>query len=66
MCLPSEESYVVMDYATLENVEVKDEAEERMSPPNKGASSLGLSLRLQMTRNSEGRPEHIALVAESR
>ncbi|XP_046897009.1 rho guanine nucleotide exchange factor 16 [Hypomesus transpacificus] len=62
----SEESYVVMDYATLENVEVKDEAEERMSPPNKGASSLGLSLRLQMTRNSEGRPEHIALVAESR
>ena len=55
-----------MDYATLENVEVIEEAEERMSPPNKGASSLGLSLRLQMTKNSEGRLEHIALVAESR
>uniref|UniRef100_A0A4W5N5B5 Rho guanine nucleotide exchange factor (GEF) 16 n=1 Tax=Hucho hucho TaxID=62062 RepID=A0A4W5N5B5_9TELE len=63
----SEESYVVMDYATLENVEVEsaEEMEGRTSPPAKGGSAH-LSLRLLMSRNSEGRPEEIALVAESR
>ncbi|KAM7412208.1 hypothetical protein PAMA_021929 [Pampus argenteus] len=64
----SEESFVVMDYATLENVEVEvaDEAEGRMSPPAKNSSSYYLSFRLLMSRNSEGRPEQTSLVAESR
>nr|XP_046199516.1 rho guanine nucleotide exchange factor 16 [Oncorhynchus gorbuscha]XP_046199517.1 rho guanine nucleotide exchange factor 16 [Oncorhynchus gorbuscha] len=63
----SEESYLVMDYATLVNVEVEsaEELEGRTSPPAKGGSAH-LSLRLLMSRNSEGRPEEIALVAESR
>lgn len=65
--LASEESFVVMDYATLENVEVEvaDDAEGRMSPPAKNSSSH-LSFRLLMSRNSEGRPEQTCLVAESR
>ncbi|KAM7412217.1 hypothetical protein PAMA_021931 [Pampus argenteus] len=64
----SEESFVVMDYATLENVEVEvaDEAEGRMSSPAKNSSSYYLSFRLLMSRNSEGRPEQTSLVAESR
>ncbi|XP_071779709.2 rho guanine nucleotide exchange factor 16 [Centroberyx gerrardi] len=63
----SEESFVVMDYATLENVEVEvgEAVEGRMSPPAKGSSNH-LYFRLLMSRNSEGRPEQIALVAESR
>ncbi|CAK6951187.1 rho guanine nucleotide exchange factor 16 [Scomber scombrus] len=62
----SEESFVVMDYATLENVdvEVPVDAEGRMSPPAKNSSYL--SFRLLMSRNSEGRPEQTCLVAESR
>lgn len=64
----SEESFVVMDYATLENVEVEvgDDAEGRTSPPAKNSSSYYLSFRLLMSRNSEGRPEQTTLVAESR
>lgn len=62
----SEESFVVMDYATLENVEVEvgQDPEPRMSPPAK--NSHHLSFRLVMSRNSEGRAEQICLVAESR
>uniref|UniRef100_A0A3P8XKX8 Rho guanine nucleotide exchange factor (GEF) 16 n=1 Tax=Esox lucius TaxID=8010 RepID=A0A3P8XKX8_ESOLU len=58
----SEESYVVMDYATLENVEVElpEETEGRTSPQAKGGFPL-LSLRLLMSKNSEGRTEQIAL-----
>lgn len=64
----SEESFVVMDYATLENVEVEvvEEAEGKASPPARSSSSHFLSFRLMMSRNSEGRSEHISLVAESR
>ncbi|KAI3357292.1 hypothetical protein L3Q82_015741 [Scortum barcoo] len=64
----SEESFVVMDYATPENVEVEvvEEAEGQMSPPAKNSSSHYLSFRLLMSRNSEGRAEQISLVAESR
>ncbi|KAJ8016392.1 hypothetical protein DPEC_G00006750 [Dallia pectoralis] len=63
----SEESYVVMDYATLENVEVElvEETEERTSPNTKGGFPL-VSLRLLMSKNSEGRTEQITMVAESR
>ncbi|XP_029911410.1 rho guanine nucleotide exchange factor 16 [Myripristis murdjan] len=64
----SEESFVVMDYATLEKVEVEvgEEVEGRTSPPAKGSANHHLSFRLLMSRNSEGRPEQISLVAESR
>lgn len=57
-----------MDYATLENVEVEigEDGEERMSPSAKNSSSHHLSFRLLMSKNSEGRAEHISLVAESR
>ncbi|XP_056128991.1 rho guanine nucleotide exchange factor 16 [Lampris incognitus] len=62
----SEESFVVMDYATLENVESEmgKEAEGQMSPSAKGSHHL--SFRLLMNKNSEGKPEQIVLVAESR
>ncbi|KAM3871648.1 rho guanine nucleotide exchange factor 16 [Diretmus argenteus] len=62
----SEESFVVMDYATLEKVEVEvgEDVEVRMSPSAK--SNPQLHFRLLMSRNSEGRPEQISLVAESR
>ncbi|XP_026781057.3 rho guanine nucleotide exchange factor 16 [Pangasianodon hypophthalmus] len=50
----SEESYVVFDYATLENVEVEEEQADK------------LYLRLEMKPNSEGRCDQMALVAESK
>lgn len=64
----SEESFVVMDYATLENVEVEvgEDAEGRTSSPAKNSSSYYLSFKLLMSKNSEGRAEQISLVAESR
>ncbi|XP_044066425.1 rho guanine nucleotide exchange factor 16 [Siniperca chuatsi] len=64
----SEESFVVMDYATLKNVEVEvgEDAEGRMSPPAKSSSSYYLSFRLLMSKNSDGKAEQISLVAESR
>lgn len=62
----SEESFVVMDYGTLENVEVDfgEESEGCTSPSAKNSSSL--SFKLLMGQNSDGRPEHISLVAETR
>nr|XP_061803427.1 rho guanine nucleotide exchange factor 16-like [Nerophis lumbriciformis] len=64
----SEESFVVMDYATLENVEVEvsQETDSQTSSPGKNSASQYLSFRLLMSKNSEGRPERITLVAESR
>ncbi|XP_045912148.1 rho guanine nucleotide exchange factor 16 [Micropterus dolomieu] len=64
----SEESFVVMDYATLENVEVEfgEDAEGQTSPPSKNSSSHYLSFKLLMSRNSDGRAEQMSLVAESR
>ncbi|KAM9476207.1 rho guanine nucleotide exchange factor 16 isoform 2-T2 [Clarias gariepinus] len=50
----SEESYVVFDYATLENVEAEEAQADRPY------------LRLGMKPNSEGRCEHMALVAENK
>lgn len=66
--MSSEESFVVMDYATLENVEVeyREDAEGRMSSPGKNSSTFYLGFRLLMSRNSEGRTEQMCLVAESR
>ncbi|XP_077460550.1 rho guanine nucleotide exchange factor 16 [Stigmatopora argus] len=64
----SEESFVVMDYATLENleVEVSQETEAQTSSPGKNSSSQYLSFKLLMSKNSEGRAERITFVAESR
>ncbi|XP_054642363.1 rho guanine nucleotide exchange factor 16 [Dunckerocampus dactyliophorus] len=64
----SEESFVVMDYATLENVEVEvgEQTDGQTSPPSKSSSSQYLSFKLLMSKNSEGRPECTTLVAESR
>ncbi|XP_041859230.1 rho guanine nucleotide exchange factor 16 [Melanotaenia boesemani] len=63
----TEESFVVLDYATLENVEVEvgEETDVQMSPSAKTNSS-NLSFKLKMSRNSEGRSERISLVADSR
>lgn len=54
MFVRSEESYLVFDYATLENVEVGEEQADK------------LYLRLEMKPNSEGRCEQMALVAENK
>ncbi|XP_028437929.1 rho guanine nucleotide exchange factor 16 [Perca flavescens] len=62
----SEESFVVMDYATLENVEVGEDAEGRTSSPPKNSPSCSLSFRLLMSKNSDGKAERMTLVAESR
>lgn len=51
----SEESYVVLDYATVENVSVQEEL-----------SDSKLNLKLLMNPNSDSRSEHMTLVAESR
>lgn len=68
MFASSEESFVVTDYATLENVEVEygEEAEGRTSSPGRNSSNSYLGFRLLMSRNSEGRSEQIYFVAESR
>lgn len=63
----SEESFVVSDYATVENleVEVPEDSEGRTgSPPAK--NSHFLSFKLLMSKNSDGKAEHIHLVADSR
>lgn len=63
----SEESFVVTDYATVENleVEVPEDPEGRTgSPPAK--NSHFLSFKLLMNKNSDGKAEHIHLVADSR
>uniref|UniRef100_A0AAY4BAZ4 Rho guanine nucleotide exchange factor 16 n=1 Tax=Denticeps clupeoides TaxID=299321 RepID=A0AAY4BAZ4_9TELE len=52
-----EESYVVLDYATLGNVEVEVDLPGSTNP---------LYLRLRMKKNSEGRAEMMGLVAESK
>ncbi|KAI1890474.1 hypothetical protein AGOR_G00154080 [Albula goreensis] len=62
----SEDSFVVMDYATLENVEVElEESEGQSSSPIRSSSSSPYALKLLMKRNSEGRAEQIVLAAES-
>lgn len=59
---------MVMDYATLENVEVEygEEAEGRTSSPGKNSANSHLGFRLLMSKNNEGRTEQMCLVAESR
>ncbi|XP_072222304.1 rho guanine nucleotide exchange factor 16 isoform X2 [Leuresthes tenuis] len=63
----TEESFVVLDYAMLENVEVEvgEDTEGRMSPPAKNSTGH-LSFKLRMSKNSEGRSEQLSLVADSR
>lgn len=63
----SEESFVVLDYATLENIEVEmGEDGEKRAPTSPKNNSSYLSFRLLMSKNSEGRAEQISLLAESR
>ncbi|XP_015233260.1 PREDICTED: rho guanine nucleotide exchange factor 16-like [Cyprinodon variegatus] len=63
----SEESFVVLDYATLDNIQVQlgEDGEVRTSSPGKNNSHY-LSFKLRMSKNSEGKLEQISLVAESR
>lgn len=51
----SEESYVVLDYATVEKVEVEEEITDSK-----------LNLKMMMNPNSEGRCEQMIFVAESK
>ncbi|PWA30875.1 hypothetical protein CCH79_00010604 [Gambusia affinis] len=62
----SEESFVVLDYATLGNVQVEfgEDADVRTSPSK--SNSNYLSFKLRMSKNSEGKLEQISLVADSR
>ncbi|XP_030640840.1 rho guanine nucleotide exchange factor 16 [Chanos chanos] len=55
-----EESFLVLDYATTENVTVVEE------PTDTKQTSSHLYLRLRMNPNSEGRCDQILLVAESK
>ncbi|OXB78122.1 UNVERIFIED_CONTAM: hypothetical protein H355_007264 [Colinus virginianus] len=60
----SEESYTVMNYATLDQVSVdKMETTEPPSPPPTRAG--GYLLRVTMERDSEGRREEVLLSAET-
>ncbi|XP_035237898.1 rho guanine nucleotide exchange factor 16 [Anguilla anguilla] len=62
----SEDSYVVMDYATLENVEVELlHSNGQLSPPIKQSGSSPFTMKLLMKRKSDGRAEQIVLAAES-
>ncbi|XP_072305015.1 rho guanine nucleotide exchange factor 16 [Eucyclogobius newberryi] len=62
----SEESFVVTDYATLENVEVEvpEDLDGKTGSPAKNTHYL--SFKLLMSKNSDGKAEHIHLVADSR
>ncbi|NWU61170.1 ARHGG factor, partial [Pterocles burchelli] len=59
----SEESYTVMNYATLDQVTVEkmENAEPPSPPPGKG----GHLLRVVMEKDSEGRREEVVLSAET-
>ncbi|XP_024149508.1 rho guanine nucleotide exchange factor 16 [Oryzias melastigma] len=61
----TEETFVVLDYATLENVHVESavETDVQTSSPTK---STPLTFKLLMSKNSDGRSEQISLVADSR
>ncbi|XP_048873172.1 rho guanine nucleotide exchange factor 16 [Brienomyrus brachyistius] len=62
----SEESFTVIDYATMDNVEVElDCSDKQPSQSSKTGSSSLFPLKLVMKKNSEGRTEQIALAAES-
>ncbi|XP_048877669.1 rho guanine nucleotide exchange factor 16-like [Brienomyrus brachyistius] len=62
----SEETYVVMDYAMLENLEVEAAQWEGQSSPSlKQGGSSPYPLKILMKKNSEGREEQMLLAAES-
>ncbi|CAL8278069.1 unnamed protein product [Boreogadus saida] len=63
----SEESFVVTDYATMDNVEVEmgEDAEGR-STLGRSGSGHQVSFRLRMSKNSDGKAEQITLATESR
>ncbi|NXG54958.1 ARHGG factor, partial [Hemiprocne comata] len=59
----SEESYTVMNYATLDQVTV--EKIENLDPPSPPPGKSAHLLRVVMEKNSEGRREEIVLSAET-
>ncbi|XP_051493387.1 rho guanine nucleotide exchange factor 16 [Apus apus] len=59
----SEESYIVMNYATLDQVTV--EKIENVDPPSPPPGKSGHLLRVVMEKDSEGRREEIVLSAET-
>ncbi|XP_010003585.1 PREDICTED: rho guanine nucleotide exchange factor 16 [Chaetura pelagica] len=59
----SEESYTVMNYATLDQVTV--EKIENVDPPSPPPGKSGHLLRVVMEKDSEGRREEIVLSAET-
>ncbi|NXK22433.1 ARHGG factor, partial [Arenaria interpres] len=66
----SEESYTVMNYATLDQIAVEkmENANPPSPPPSKtgsGGTSRGYLLRVVMERDSEGRREEVVLSAET-
>ncbi|NXP50204.1 ARHGG factor, partial [Heliornis fulica] len=62
----SEESYTVMNYATLDQITVeKIESADPPSPPPGKTGSSGHLLRVLMERDSEGRREEVVLSAET-
>ncbi|XP_042650701.1 rho guanine nucleotide exchange factor 16 isoform X1 [Tyto alba] len=62
----SEESYTVMNYATLDQVTVeKVESADPPSPPPGKTGSGGHLLRVVMEKDSEGRREEVVLSAET-
>ncbi|XP_074017728.1 rho guanine nucleotide exchange factor 16 [Numenius arquata] len=66
----SEESYTVMNYATLDQITVEkmENADPPSPPPSKtgsGGTARGYLLRVVMERDSEGRREEIVLSAET-
>ncbi|CAL8368718.1 unnamed protein product [Lota lota] len=63
----SEESFVVMDYAIMDHVEVEmGEDSEGRSTLGRSGSGHQVSFRLLMSRNSDGKAEQITLASESR
>ena len=63
----SEESFVVMDYATMDNVGVEmGEDSEGRSTLGRSGSGHQVSFRLRMSKNSDGKAEQITLASESK
>uniref|UniRef100_A0A6I8PAR6 Rho guanine nucleotide exchange factor 16 n=1 Tax=Ornithorhynchus anatinus TaxID=9258 RepID=A0A6I8PAR6_ORNAN len=68
----SEESYVVLDHAKTDQIEVKKIDPEDLQPPTTGksgggnrSSSVPYMFRVSIARNSEGKPEKLLLSTDS-
>uniref|UniRef100_A0A4X2M0D5 Rho guanine nucleotide exchange factor 16 n=2 Tax=Vombatus ursinus TaxID=29139 RepID=A0A4X2M0D5_VOMUR len=63
----SEENYVVMDYAKMDQIQVKKVEPDEISLPGGGnrSSSIPYPFQVTMLRNSEGKQEQILLSSDS-